>query len=369
MAAAASRAARVSVEYSQYWVSAGADLEAGQEVVPGLLTSLGPHGVAVFTGLQSGRLRVSAGVLTGPPGEVEPGWDVVAETDLDCPEGTISVLDWGGPSHDELGELAAAGPGHYRVRVHARNRQQVSQRQSAEEHLLLTWPAAEPAEARLLTPMDAYGRQVNGEPDQAAATPPLSAIERAAARVVPAMAALINQPAPPEYSGDMTTIAARTVAPGTARRVWSIISNPWGWVGIGGIPNPDDFEIDINDDPKMHAEGSFTVSEPCSRLDFSWSWTTRHLIETGPGRDIDVVRSWKLPPRPSTVSISLRPAGKGATLVELEHHGLPIEVAALVQPFWDWAMQELHRRITKAPFHGYPWFRPDRDDPERAAAH
>lgn len=92
-----------------------------------------------------------------PSGEVDTGWGVVTETDLACPEGVISVCDWGGLGHDELGDLAMAGPGRYRVRVHARNRT-VDQERSTETRHLLIWPVTEETPSCLLTPMDEYGR-------------------------------------------------------------------------------------------------------------------------------------------------------------------------------------------------------------------
>jgi hypothetical protein len=58
------------------------------------------------------------------------------------------------------------------------------------------------------------------------------------------------------------------------------------------------------------------------------------------------------------VSISLRRAGKGVVDVELEHRDLPAELASLMQPFWDWALQrELPDRLADAEFYGYPWTR------------
>lgn len=158
MTTAGPRSARVAVDYSQYWVAAGPDLDEAGDSIPGLLVSLGPQGVAVITGLQAGEVSVAAQVVPAQPAAVESGWDVVGETDLDCPEGIIAVMDWGGPDHPELGELAADGPGRYRLRVHARRRESVSEEQTREEHFLLLWPAADSAPPRLLTPMDERGR-------------------------------------------------------------------------------------------------------------------------------------------------------------------------------------------------------------------
>ncbi len=73
--------------------------------------------------------------------------------------------------------------------------------------------------------------------------------------------------------------------------------------------------------------------------------------------DGDFVRSWMLPAQPSTVQIKLTRQAKELTLVELEHQDLPVELASYAKPFWDWALSELHRTLTKAPFYGFPWDR------------
>jgi hypothetical protein len=87
MTVADGRTARVRVDYSQYQVAAGAEMTVGDDSVPGLLRDMGRQAVAVLTGLQSGVITVTAHAVATAPAQVDPGWDVVAETDLDCPEG------------------------------------------------------------------------------------------------------------------------------------------------------------------------------------------------------------------------------------------------------------------------------------------
>ncbi len=378
MTASSGRAARVRVDYSQYQVAAGSDMAAGDDSVPGLLQDLGPQAVAVITGRQYGTVTVTARAVTAPPAQMDPGWDVVAETDLDCPEGVISVLDWGGPDHPELGELAVAGPGRYRLRVHARNREQAGEEKTAEQHYLLLWPAAEPAPPRLLTPMDARGRLLTGEVEPEA--PPLDAVELAAAAAVRRLAELVNRPDPPALSGELTTIRSEATLSGTPRRVWRLVSAPWNWLGNSGGTDPACFYIRLLKDPAFIAQGGFIVEVPLTLLAFTWSWTTTRWVEverpvptgvmsrnlvtgeltsiTRMERGPEIVDSWILPPEPTTVHISLRRAGKGTTAVDLEHRDLPVELADAVQPFWDWALQrELRDRLARAPFHGYPWKR------------
>jgi hypothetical protein len=378
MTASKGQVARVRVDFSQYQVAAGPDMLVGDDVIPGLLVGLGPQAVAVLTGLQAGTVKVTAQALTAAPAGLEPGWDVAAETDLDCPEGVISVLDWGGPDHPELGDLAAAGPGRYRLRVHARHRESAIDRRTAEEHLLLFWPAAEPAPPRRLTAMDAHGRALLGEEPED--TPPLDPLERAAASAVRQLAELVNQPSPPALSGELTVVRAQATVPATLRKVWNEVSAPWDWIAVGGITEPAAFDIKLQDEPSLEARGGVVVDEAPALVAFTWLWTAtqwvrvERVVPTGVTsrdpitgavtpvtrvrRTREIAESWMLPPEPTTVHISLHRAGKGVTSVELEHRDLPAELAGFAQPFWEWALQrELPDRLTKAPFYGYPWHR------------
>jgi hypothetical protein len=376
--AARGRAVLVRVDYSQYHVAAGSDMAAGDDSVPGLLQDMGPQAVAVITGRQYGTITVTARAVTAPPTQVDPGWDVVAETDLDCPEGSISVLDWGGPDHPELGELAVAGPGRYRLRVHARNREQADGEKTAEQHYLLLWPTAGPAPPRLLTPMDARGKLLTGEEQPEA--PPLDAVELAAVAAVRRLAELVTQPDPPALSGELTTIRSEATVPGAPRKVWNLAAMPRVWLGNSGGGDPAHFSFGLHDEPRLEIRGDLIIEEPSDRLAFTWSWTTTRWVEverpmptgvmsrdlltgqltsvTRMERGLEIVDSWMLPSEPTTVHISLRRAGKGRTAVELEHRELPVELAEAVQPFWDWALQrELRDQLARTPFYGYPWER------------
>jgi len=277
MAVAGNRAARVAVDYSQYWVRSGPDIGGGDDSVPGLLVDLGPQAVAVITGLHDGRVTVTAQAVQAPPASLDPGWDVAAETDLEFPDGVIVVCDWGDPDHGELGPLAAGGPGRYRLRVHARNRRQVGQRQSTEEHHLLTWPVTAPAPPRLLTPLDEFGRVFNGERPSGA--PGLDDLDRAAAAGVRHLADLVAQPGPPRLSGELTVVCVEAIAPATPRRVWDQVAIPWGLVGSGGGGNPAVFEVYLHKRPRLKATGHFVTEEPFTGLAFTWSWTTTRTAE------------------------------------------------------------------------------------------
>jgi hypothetical protein len=372
------RPVRVWVDHSQYHVMAGPEMNVGEESIPGLFLDLGRQAVAVLTGLYMGKIPVTAQALTAAPGEPEDGWDVIGETDLDCPDGSIGVLDMNGSDYRQVGELASSGPGRYRMRVHIRDRQQAEeQKSSREQHLLLFWPVTEPTPPGLLTPMDAYGRIISGE--DVVPAPPLDAVELAAAAAIKQLVEMVNAASPPALSGERVVVHARASVAGTPRQVWKFISAPWMWIAMGGNSYPADFHTTLMDEPYLDAQGAIVVDKRPDRVAFTYSWTTLREVAadvprfiaksidmaTGQENDIiemvrgtDIVESWLLPPEPTTVSISLRRAGKGVVDVELEHRDLPAELASLMQPFWDWALQrELPDRLADAEFYGYPWTR------------
>jgi hypothetical protein len=161
--------------------------------------------------------------------------------------------------------------------------------------------------------------------------------------------------------------------------VWDQVAIPWGLVGSGGGGTPADFEVYLHKRPRLKATGRFVTEEPFTGLAFTWSWTTTRTARSSEFRPVvmecdlltgetmaipsDTARSWEaapswtLPAEPTTVSIGLRRIGKAATAVELCHRDLPVELAGAVQPFWEWALRELHNRLSKIPFPGLPWDR------------
>jgi hypothetical protein len=335
------------VDYSQYWVAAGPEISVGEEIIPGLFVDLGPQAVAVQTGLRQGTVAVAAESMLAAPAEVDEGWDVIAETDLESPDGRLRAAGWGGSGYFPFSGPAGLGPGRYRIRVHARHRQQADQGRTAEEHYLLAWPVAVAAPASLLTPLDGYGRRFNGAdpPDES----PLDDLDLAAAEAVRHLGSLIHQPGPASLSGDLTEVSARVIAVGTPSKVWKLIASPWDWIAIGGDTNPASFHIELSDNPPLQAEGRIAVTEPHSHVAFTWSWTAGSTAEAGIGR--------RLPAEPGVVDIRLARQGKGLTAVELQYRGVPVELAGQVQSYWDWSLRELNRDLTNAPFLGYPWDR------------
>jgi len=180
-------------------------------------------------------------------------------------------------------------------------------------------------------------------------------------------------------SGELTVVRSAVTVPGTPRKVWNQVSIPWSWLANHGTDDPADFLFVLLDEPGLGVRGKTIVDEPPARIAFLWSWTTSRWAEverptpgvlprdlvtgevasvTRTGRDWELKPSRILPHQPATVRISLRRDGKGTTAVVLEQLNVPVELAGLVQPFWDWALRRaLPDRVTRSPFYGYPWHR------------
>jgi hypothetical protein len=167
--------ARLYVGDGFYWIGAGGpdgrDLTIPDATVTGLV---GVHaGLAmVLTGTQFGDIAVRVQSGGSDPGLDVAGWDEVVEVTLivDAGDSELGVTGTdGGP--DELLALTA-GPGSYRVRLHARGRDigadlDVVEGEPVEEHLLQIWPA--PAAGIVVhKATDEFGQALRGGVDDGA---------------------------------------------------------------------------------------------------------------------------------------------------------------------------------------------------------
>jgi hypothetical protein len=88
----------------------------------GLVAVTGP-GAAMIFGISSGRVSVRAEALTTAPAVADLGeWDEIADVSLPGLAGELAVAALMDDVPPGLPGLCAAGPGDYRVRVHARGR-------------------------------------------------------------------------------------------------------------------------------------------------------------------------------------------------------------------------------------------------------
>jgi hypothetical protein len=148
--------ARVYVE-DHLFVVADADADSSMDALD---FSTGLAGVAdsaafICAGVNRGHVQVSTDALDSRPDLDAPQqwaqleqWDDVAEFSLNVPHGHLTVERLTtGPTNPrpDLGQLSTAGPGPYRVRVHARGRDRYHDQNvddSGETFHVVAWPEA-----------------------------------------------------------------------------------------------------------------------------------------------------------------------------------------------------------------------------------
>jgi Family of unknown function (DUF6461) len=122
-------------------------------------------GAVIRTGTAEGRVRVYLAVLAQPPPTVEPGWDEVVEVSWHAAAGQASVAGPAGPGDDNLLRATPPWPGDYRLRVHARGRDDADE-EGEDEYQLEVWQA--PAGPEIVHHRaDQLGHRLRGEPEPA----------------------------------------------------------------------------------------------------------------------------------------------------------------------------------------------------------
>ncbi|MEZ3179486.1 hypothetical protein KYY02_12555 [Streptomyces pimonensis] len=103
------------------------------------------HGALVVTGIHTGEIRATATPMTGAPsGPADDLWEEIVEVSVHAPTGGLRVESLEQGPVDGLAHLSPAGPGWYRLRVHARGRGILPDKTSSEpveDYLVMTWPA------------------------------------------------------------------------------------------------------------------------------------------------------------------------------------------------------------------------------------
>lgn len=347
--------------HSQYWVVGGDEpnVSQGQPELPSLVRAAGRGTLIVTTGVGTGRLTVGTDARLEPPDGVEGGWDVVGEIDVVSTDGSLWVCDmFGGPAHG-LSDLAAGGPGLYRVRMHAKDRQNVDE-ESTERHLLIAWPTGAPSPPTLLTPLDTYGRYWTG--DLKPPEPEADDVNDAVASAVNSLLHLVDTGIRPSVSGRLVNLHHRAAIEARLDDVYDIVSSPVAWMGVGGSPG---FSVLFAKDQAdvarlVMAEGKVLVDDvhDGARVSFTWAWRVPSL---GPDRELnvkdrlDAVLNGTLFPDPAeVVDVRLRAEGQ-TTEVDLTITGVPEELASVTDAVWAWGMKRLARRATKQPAEMFSW--------------
>jgi len=345
----------ISASKGQYFVGGGgAPGEPDSSVLPGLLIGMGPNGFAVLTGIEEGAVPVEVQALEERPGSVDEGWDAVGEATVESREGSIRVAGWSFPIDEESTQLAAGGPGLYRVRVHVRDRGVADAGERAEHHLLQAWPVREAAPPAMLSGLDRFGRLYTGEEQPPEAE--LGEINRAVASAVEVLLRMVGSGVRPTLSGQVVTLFHHGVIEAPLDDVYEIVSSPMAWVGVGGGSSYPGFSVVFGQDPsdparQLIAEGTMLVEdlEDGERVSFTWAWKVPALP---PDRELNlkerfeaVLNGAPFPDPPEVIDVRLR-EDRATTEVELTISGVPAEFAEATDALWAMRSRrpELRRR-------------------------
>lgn len=347
---------RVGVDKGQYFVGGGGDPEQPDlSVLPGLLIGTGPSSFAVLSGLGTGLVPVELQPLSESPASVAEGWDAIGELTIDCLDGSIRVAGWSLPADDESTELAASGPGLYRVRIHVRDRTAVNEDESEERHLLQAWPVSEIEPPRMLTGLDTYGLYATGElkPPE----PELDEVNLAVASAVDVLTEMASTGVRPNASREVVTLRHRAVIEAPPDAIYKIVSSPVTWVGVGGSGGQEQISVCFSQSRHIYAQCTM-LDDRRDHVSFTWAWLTPCLPsdrELNLKERLDAIFNGELFPDPPLVIDVRLSRGRAPTEVEVTITGVPAEFAEVTDAVWAWGMMRLSRRATKEPALMFPW--------------
>ncbi|GAA4235113.1 DUF6461 domain-containing protein [Actinomadura meridiana] len=134
------------------------------------LVAVVPGGAAIRTGIETGHVRILVSVTEDPPLEVETGWEEIVEVSWHADIGGASPV---GPGAIEphLRRLTPPWPGDYRLRVHARGRDDADE---TETYKLMVWQAPT-APDTVHARTDRLGHRLRGEAEPVRPEPPETA--------------------------------------------------------------------------------------------------------------------------------------------------------------------------------------------------
>ncbi|MFY1691093.1 hypothetical protein [Plantactinospora sp. WMMB782] len=147
----------------QYYLS-----EEGQDPYPpylgdpnGLVYLAEGGGIQILTGANTGMINLTVDLLDAAPPMAAAGWDEIVEVSYTSQQGRALVLGWPAKPVNGLPPVSAGGPGHYRIRFHARHRDDARNLDPltvVEEHYIAAWPARRgPVELHKLS--DEFGQR------------------------------------------------------------------------------------------------------------------------------------------------------------------------------------------------------------------
>ncbi|MGI5224010.1 DUF6461 domain-containing protein [Actinoallomurus sp. CA-142502] len=123
-----------------------------------------PGGAVIRTGVETGHVRILLRVLDGPPPDVATGWEEIVEVSWRAAVGAASVVG-SDPVEPHLRKVTPPWPGDYRLRVHARGRDDTDEGDT-EHYELVVWQAPAAPET-VYARTDRLGHRLRGEPEPA----------------------------------------------------------------------------------------------------------------------------------------------------------------------------------------------------------
>ncbi|MQS38006.1 hypothetical protein [Streptomyces katsurahamanus] len=108
------------------------------------LVAVMSDGAVICTGIHTGNVLVRVALHPFAPSDAGDGWEETAEVSVHSRRGLLRVESYEDGAVEDLPLLSTAGPGWYRLRVHARGRSinpDGVQDTPVEHYLLAIWPA------------------------------------------------------------------------------------------------------------------------------------------------------------------------------------------------------------------------------------
>jgi hypothetical protein len=346
---------RMPVEYSQYWIcvdDVAEDDTNAVDIVAGL-ASWQP-GEVIVTAADWGRsVDVYVELLDVEPTDVvDDEWQDAVEFSLTTTDGDIRLMP---PMDGPKGpNLAARGPGCYRMRLSATDRDEVDSKKSRERHRLEVWPAPEGAPIAIKC-TSAFAI------DWATPPPPPRDVDWPALASTPGVRLIVGWKdliAPDEPAQRQpTTVSVRGVVGGTPGQVFNEFNNPVVAGIAGGMRTArgisadnrefacfilhDLYDPQSDGDPTGWQRWVGNLELVGTALDIQRFHTLRFTLGFHEGLyvDDDKKTSHPLPPGSTTVEIHFakHPDGREVTIT---HHDVPAWVGDDVAALWHLVLKQ-----------------------------
>jgi hypothetical protein len=158
-----------------YLLDDGARVSTTRGRTDGLILVPDPGAAVVFCGIHSGPAELTIEARDAAPDSVDAaGWDEVTEVSIQAPGGRLIPAAMGADNPHAFRPLTTAGPGDYRLRVHARGRDTnidgVADDGPTETYRIVCWPQP-PSPPQVHKRADGYGASVRAANATAPAPP------------------------------------------------------------------------------------------------------------------------------------------------------------------------------------------------------